>query len=550
MHEAVPTDTDVIVVGAGPVGMTAAVLLQHLGLTVALLERVEQPMSEPKAISLDDESLRALQFAGVADQVLSIIVPGLGTQYYGADGHPLFRAIGPEPYRLGHPFKNPFAQPDLEALLRDVIASKSRIDFRQGAPVVDIEQDEFTVSALVAERPGPRRVTGRYLIGADGGRSTVRDRLGIAMRGRSYDDVWLVVDTVGDRHDERFGMHHADPLRPHVIVPGLNGRCRYEFLLHDGESVPGETPSHALIQRLLAPYREISPDEVERAVSYRFHALVAEEWRSGRVFLAGDAAHMMPPFAGQGLNSGIRDVMNLSWKIAAAARGTLTSDSLDSYETERAPHAQATVRLSERLGRVVMTTSTRIATRRDAAIRAALERPETRDFFEAMRYRPVLTISDGLVDPAPDSPRVGTAIAQPRLFDTSTHRPTMLDDALGSGWALVGVDVDPDAWPAADGLVRLTGARRLHLPMNGRLPRLAAAVRVVLDIDGQLEREFSDFVGRFVLIRPDRVIAAASRPREATALAGRIAHWYVHGSDISPELVSGARSGPVLSSRS
>ena len=162
-------------------------------------------------------------------------------------------------------------------------------------------------------------VTG-IVVGCDGGRSTVRDRLAIPMLGASLADPWLVIDTLDDDHDERYAMHHCDPRRPFVIVAGRDGRCRYEFRLLPEED-PQQFTDQASIARLLAPFRTISPAQIERCTVYTFHALVAERWRSGPVLLAGDAAHMMPPFAGQGLNSGIRDAHNLAWKIAAVVRG-------------------------------------------------------------------------------------------------------------------------------------------------------------------------------------------------------------------------------------
>jgi 3-(3-hydroxy-phenyl)propionate hydroxylase len=353
---------DVVVVGAGPVGLTAAALLAARDVRVTVLEARATTSAEPKAISIDDESLRTYADAGIITEILRIVSPGTGTKYFGRHGQPVFHARGPEPYRLGYPFKNPFAQPDLERTLAAVLDANPRVELRFGARVTGLEPRGDDVAVHVA---GSETITARYVIGADGGRSAVRESLGITMSGRSYDEPWLVADTLGDPHREMYGMHFGIPERPTVIIPGSNGRCRYEFLLFPGEGAPGERPGHGLIAKLLAPHREIAPDQVERAVIYKFNGLVADQWRSGGVFLAGDAAHMMPPFAGQGLNSGLRDVANLGWKLAEALSGRLADAALDSYETERKPHARATVRLSERLGRVVMATSPRMAESRD-----------------------------------------------------------------------------------------------------------------------------------------------------------------------------------------
>ena len=247
MPTSTPAHYDVAVCGAGPVGMTAALLLAAHGLDVVVLERRATTSDEPKAISIDDEALRVYQQAGVVDQILPIVVPGTGTRYYDADDKPAFHGGAEVPYRLGYPFKNPFAQPDLEATLHQALNENPHIDVHFGTEVLYIAQDDDTVTVRATDRT----VTARYLFGCDGGRSTVRTHLGITMTGRSHSDVWLVVDALGDHHTERFGMHHADPERPHVVVPGLDGRCRYEFRLFEGEGEPTDTPPFELIERLV-----------------------------------------------------------------------------------------------------------------------------------------------------------------------------------------------------------------------------------------------------------------------------------------------------------
>ncbi len=210
-----------------------------------------------------------------------------------------------------------------ERALAAVLEASPRAGLRFGARATGLDQHDGHVDVHVATDAGAEMVTARYVMGADGGRSTVRESLGISMSGRSYDEPWLVADTLADPHRQMYGMHFGVPERPTVIIPGKDGRCRYEFLLFPGEGAPGDRPGHELIAKLLAPHREIAPDQVERAVIYTFNGLVADQWRAGRVFLAGDAAHMMPPFAGQGLNSGLRDVANLCWKLAEALAGRL-----------------------------------------------------------------------------------------------------------------------------------------------------------------------------------------------------------------------------------
>jgi len=523
-------DVDVVVVGAGPVGLTVAALLSARGLDVLVVERNGSTSEEPKAISIDDESLRTFAAAGLIDAVLPIVTPGTGTRYYGADGVPLFQARAAVPFRLGYPFKNPFAQPDLERALNSAAAADPRVQVRFGTELTGLSQDKHGVTGTVRVLASDTflRVRCKYLLGCDGGRSAVREFLGVTMSGRSHSEVWLVADTLGDPHTERYGMHHGDPERPYVIIPGRGGRCRYEFLLHPGEGEPGEGVPFDLIKQLLAEHRDIAPEDVERAVNYRFHGLVADSWCAGRTFLLGDAAHMMPPFAGQGLNSGIRDAANLSWKIADVLHGRLSSAALGTYEAERQAHSVATVRLSERLGRVVMSTNPRFAAHRDTVVRRAMTTTEGRAFFEEMRYRPLPDLSTGL-SVSDDLAAAGHVLGNPRVFDTITHRTVLLDGLLGDGWALLGVDLADTDWdlPLPTGVPALQ-PRPVTIAVDDYLPADSATRPTGVDVDGSLERELAHLHGRFVLVRPDHFIAATWVPADTRRVEQFLSAFLIH----------------------
>ncbi|MGW0460257.1 FAD-dependent monooxygenase [Streptomyces tendae] len=508
---------EVLVVGGGPVGLTAAHLLETLGVRTLLIERNATTSDEAKAISLDDESLRTLQFCGLAEDVASVVVPGTGTRYYGRRGQPLFHARGATAFQFGHSFKNQFAQPELEGLLLRLLPGPSRF----GCELRELEQDQDGVTAVVVTDGTERRVRASYVLGCDGGRSTVRALNDVDMTGTSYPDVWLVVDTLDDPHDERYGMHHGDPVRPHVVVPGRDGRCRYEFLLHPGEGEPGVPPSFELVRQLLAPYRTITPEQVERSVNYRFHAVVADRWRTGRAFLLGDAAHMMPPFAGQGLNSGIRDAANLCWKLAAVLSHRAGDGLLDTYEAERRPHAEAVVRFSERLRATVMTTTSARASARDALVALAMLIPKGRAYLEGMKFRPSPALRGGLVLESmrgSGSHLLGRPLEQPMVLLPDGHTAGRLDGVLGYGFALLGVDLDQADWrQIADSPLRELGAVEIDVLCGDRLPRGSAARPAVADHDGRLQRLLAEVSGHVLVVRPDRYICAVFRPEQGRA---------------------------------
>ncbi|WP_327692642.1 bifunctional 3-(3-hydroxy-phenyl)propionate/3-hydroxycinnamic acid hydroxylase [Streptomyces sp. NBC_00459] len=519
-HPPPETGPDVLIVGAGPTGLTAAHLLGSRGVRVLLVERNTTTSNDAKAISLDDESLRTLQSAdGLDEAVYPILVPGTGTKYFGIGGRTLVHARGTGDQRFGHPFKNPFAQPDLERVLCEQLRHLPSVDVRFGTRLTTLTQHpgRVRVSLRTGAEDGPvDEMDVSYVLGCDGGRSTVRDLLSIPMHGLSFPDVWLVADTLGDSHDQRYGMHHGDPDRPVVIVPGRDGRCRYEFRLKPGECEAGASPPFELVRQLLEPYRQITPGQVERAVVYSFHALLADRLRDGRCFLLGDAAHMMPPFAGQGLNSGVRDAANLCWKIAEALAGRAGDALLDTYDTERRPHARAVIDLSVRLGRIVMTTSRPRALLRDLLVRTAMHTPPGRRYLTEMRYRPDTRVRAGVVvrTDGPGRELVGMMLPQPRVLHGPHHRLTRLDDVLGQGWSLLGIDVTDADWEAAL-RAGLPDATALAIFLDDRSPRDRAGRTGVADADGRLDALFAGLTGRFALVRPDRLVAAAFSPDRA-----------------------------------
>jgi 3-(3-hydroxy-phenyl)propionate hydroxylase len=526
--------TSVLVVGAGPTGLVAAALLGRAGVEAMVLERNPSTSDEPKAVTIDDAALRTLQRAGVLEELRDALLAGTGTRYYGRHGQLLTYAHASPPFRFGHPVKNPFAQPELERRLAGYLERLPSVRLRFGAELTGLAQDGEGVTARVS---GPGGATEElrcaYLLGCDGGRSSVRSLLGIRLQGSSYTEPWLVIDTLNDAHDQRYAMHHGDPRQPRVVVPGPGGTCRYEFLAGRGDADLDGPPPPELVRELLAPYRPLEEGDLRRAALYTFHALVAARWRSGRCFLLGDAAHMMPPFAGAGLNAGIRDADNLTWKLGLAlgeGGAPARPELLDTYELERRPHVEAMVRLSVRLGSLVMTTSPTRAVLRDLAVRLCNLVPAGRRYLAEMRFRPEARCARGFVMRAPPlagAAVVGRALGQPTVMDPA-GRLLPLDEALGPGFSLVAVDpeeIDPFrglSHPIWDGL----GASRVGVALGDRAARCASGGwRSVADYDGSLAKPLADCRGRLLLVRPDRVVAAAFGAGQERAVATLLDRW-------------------------
>ena len=511
-------DCDVLVVGAGPTGLALANVLGQAGASVLVLERNSSTTDEPKAVSIDEESLRLLQSLEVHDEMLRVLLPGTGTRYYGIGGALLGAARGPNPPRYGHPIKSELDQPEFERVLADALDRFFSVCIRFQTELVDLEQQTNVVSATLSTG---ETVRASIVVGCDGGRSTVRKLMGVRMLGSSLREPWVVLDTCNDPHHVRFAMHHGDPRRPHAIIPGREGRCRYEFLL-----LPGESPEAMLsvdsLRRLVSPYRHLESADIVRAKVYTFHALVAERWREGRVFIAGDAAHMMPPFAGQGLNSGMRDAHNLGWKLSMVLRGSAGYGLLDSYQLERRAHAEAMIRMSVQLGKIVMTRSRARAVVRDAFFRSLGQWGPIRRYIDEMRYKPTPRYRRGLLVGS-DPVLAGKMLPQPKvhLLDGRAH---LLDDALGNGWAILALATGgPDPFALLhDPLWEVLQPRRVAIYPAEFWPRSMPDVVTAVDSSNALVPELWRDPSRFVVVRPNRYIAGAFSSSEELTLVNEL----------------------------
>ena len=320
------SDFGVVVVGHGPTGAIAASLLGDKGIRTLAIDRQRDVYDKPRAIAIDHEILRLLDNLGAAERVLPYIAPFPASQHFGARGQ-LIRRIDmvSEPYPLGYTPSMVFTQPPVEAALRAHAAAYDSVEVELGTELLGFDQSSDRVTLhLRDDKEATRSVTADYMIACDGASSGTRQQLGIAFEDLVFDEPWLVVDlrvnhaALGKLPET--AAQFCDPSRPTSFIIGPGNHRRFEIMLLPGED-PREMEEPAQVWRLLASW--ITPDDATlwRAASYRFHALVAEQWRRGRVFLAGDAAHQQPPFIGQGMCQGIRDVGNLVWKLDRVIKG-------------------------------------------------------------------------------------------------------------------------------------------------------------------------------------------------------------------------------------
>jgi 3-(3-hydroxy-phenyl)propionate hydroxylase len=452
---------DVVVVGLGPTGLTLATLLGRRGLSVLVLEREPQFYGNARAVYTDDEALRVFQTAGVADDIHADMNVDSAVQWVKANGDVLIRFHQPQ-RPLWWPVVNFLYQPYLETKLESLLSRYPHVEVRRGREVVDFTQDDTGVNAVHAASTGSgygkrentvddtthETVRASYLVGADGGRSVVRLKQGIEMSGKSFPERWLVVDLKAKegidafRHLPYFDFV-CDPDMPTVSCPQPGGHHRFEFALKD-EDDKDHFESDETVRRLMSAY--VNPDEVEvkRQLVYTFNAVVAETWRNGRILLAGDAAHMTPQFVGQGMNAGVRDADNLSWKLEAVLKHGADPAILDSYEAERRPHAKAMIDFSVFNKSLVSIKNPAKARARDAAMWTALHTPGIGGWVRSAGMKPKPRLRKGTYLGLPRGLRgvEGTVAPQPvvRRYD---GRPVRLDDALGTGWAVIGLGVDP-----------------------------------------------------------------------------------------------------------
>jgi 3-(3-hydroxy-phenyl)propionate hydroxylase len=456
---------DVAIVGFGPSGAVLAGLLAQAGLAIYVCDRLPDVYDKPRAIALDHEVMRVFQQLGVVPAIAPWVEPFTPSEFLGVDGQLIRRMTMVEPpYPQGHTPSMVFTQPPVERVLRASAATHANVCVDLGVEMQSLAQHGSGVSLQVRgpDDAAARTVRARYVVGCDGASSRVRTLAGIGLEDLGFDEAWLVVDVKVNERGlaklPRTSVQYCEPARPCTLVIGPKNHRRWEISLNAGED-PQEAATPEATWRLLA--RWLTPDDGElwRQASYRFHALVAPQWRAGRVFIAGDAAHQQPPFLGQGMCQGVRDVANLAWKLAAVARGDVRGGAaealLDSYGVERQAHVRALTTRIKELGAVICERDVGRARARDARLLA-----ECGGTVKDTPRQDVLPRLEGGCLSGADSDARGTLFPQPLLLDEAGEAQPM-DERFGRGWRLV-VD-DTLAVPAT----RTPGIAAVHVGARG-----------------------------------------------------------------------------------
>ncbi|MBO1330034.1 bifunctional 3-(3-hydroxy-phenyl)propionate/3-hydroxycinnamic acid hydroxylase [Streptomyces sp. VRA16 Mangrove soil] len=545
-------DTDVVVIGAGPVGLTLANLIGVRGHRATVLEARHELIDYPRGVGLDDESIRTLHTAGLWQRIEPFTVPHHVVRLVNGTGQVL--AINnPRTQEFGYPRKHGFIQPLVDKELAAGLDRFAGTELRFGHKVVGLK-DRGDHVAVTAERldaegtaVGTVTFTARYAVGCEGGSSFTRKWMGVEFEGKSPSTRWVVVDVADDPIGTPSVYLGADPRRPYVSIGLPQGIRRWEFMLHDDEPTE-RCADPAFMHELL---RRHVPDPAALKVinqrTFTHHGRVASDFRKGRVFVAGDAAHLMPVWLGQGWNSGIRDATNLAWKLSAVLAGDAGDTLLDTYTEERRKHASDMIDVNMAAG-TVMKMGRFGGAVRDVAASALNLVPKWKSYFTELRFKPMPRYAAGVVvdqatltpgraragfkrgatlapfvDSAGELSPVGLQFIQPRV-NTADATGVLLDDVTGDWWTLATWGTDPTAFLTdAD----LAFVRRHRIKLVSFMPetqrawaeaRYAASpepVTVVGDSTGALKDWFDVRACGLVVLRPDHFVAAAALTRQA-----------------------------------
>ncbi len=511
---------DVIQIGYGPVGQTLALALGRQGRDVVVVERWTARYPLPRAVCIDHELYRVLCALGMEADLPAICQRGPIYQWFNADWKTLLEIDWSVDSISGGPEINFVHQPTLEQALDRAVAGQPTVDVRLGWEAIAVSQDKELARVTVRNRATGEQtiVLARYVVGCDGANSLVRQAIGGGQEDHGFEADWLVIDVLlkPGVTIETLGIpaagQYCNPLRPTTIVPAgvREGRVfrRWEFMRLPGERNE-ELESEARVWELLGPWAGPEQIELIRHKVYNFRSLIAERWRDGRLLIAGDAAHVMPPFMGQGMCSGMRDAWNLAWKLGLVLDGVAGDTLFDFYQPERRPHVSQLVEASIYLGKIICIPDPVKAAERDEAFLTGKVEPPP----------PFPQLADGLLMRGPDgllSPGAGQL--SPHVRVTRGDVGGRLDDVVGPGFVLVTLDGD--------------ALGRLDQPTRAMLDRLGlrvADMAELVDLDGRIVPFMAAHGWTAMVVRPDFYVYGGTHGDVVALVGALVADLAVNG---------------------
>jgi 3-(3-hydroxy-phenyl)propionate hydroxylase len=484
---------DVAIVGFGPVGAVAACLLGQAGFKTVVIDKSEAIYDKPRAVALDHEIARVLQGLGLADAIAPHVEPFTDSEYYGIGRRLIKRlAMLPEPHPQAWTPSMVFMQPEVERLLRERAASFGNVDIRLGQTVTDFRQNADSVVLDVEDTSEMGNIIARYAIGCDGASSTIRKLARLELDDLGFDQPWLVIDVLANAQGlaklPKTSVQYCEPERPTTFVICTGNHRRWEIRLEEHED-PQRMANPAEAWTLLS--RWITPGDgmLWRSAGYRFHALVAREWRNGRVFIAGDAAHQQPPFLGQGLCQGIRDVANLSWKLMHVMRGEAGDSLLDTYGIERGGHVRKLTGIIKNIGTLIGERDSQRAAERDERLIS-----EAGGTIRPVPRQDLMPGLDAGLLSRIANPGRGTLFPQPWVQTASGRK--RLDDIVGRELRIVTNATGHDEYAAIEAGAQKIGATLVLISEGAGLREYDGLVQAWLQRHG----------GIAALVRPDNYV--------------------------------------------
>ena len=519
IQPAVQHTAQVAIVGAGPVGLAIANYLGQMGVSVLLIEKLESLIDYPRAIGIDDESLRAMQAVGLVDKVLPHTTPWHAMRFMTPKGR-CFADIQPMTDEFGWSRRNAFIQPQVDGVLYAGLSRFPNVRCLFSREVEAFSQNGDNVTLNLKGSAGEHEtVRADWLVACDGGASLIRCTLNIPFEGKTASNQWIVIDIANDPLATPHVYLCCDPVRPYVSAALPHGVRRFEFMVMPGETEAQLSEPHKMRQLLSKVLPD--PDNVEpiRQRVYTHNARIAERFRVDRVLLAGDAAHIMPVWQGQGYNSGMRDAFNLAWKLALVVNGKAGEALLDSYQQERRDHAKAMIDLSVTAGNVLAPPKRWHGAVRDGVSWLLNYLPPVKRYFLEMRFKPMPQYRDGalLAEGESKTSPVGKMFIQPKVT-LENGQVTLLDEVIGARFAIIAWGCNPQ-WGLSDEQIarwRAVGVRFIQVVPEVQIhcdqDNVPGVIRVG-DTQNRLKSWFAQHDTAIAVVRPDRFVATVAIPQ-------------------------------------